>query len=116
MPKSAEALHGQPDTAHQGAHEEHIRRAPGAQEAPADEAPMLGQIADLPTAAEDEISFVVDALRTSERPLLIVGGGCTEAEFSARSFAEATGVAVFCTYAGRGVIDETNKKNWYLKI
>ena len=78
-------------------------------EAPADEAPMLGQIAGLPTAAEDEISFVVDALRTSERPLLIVGGGCTEAEFSARSFAEATGVAVFCTYAGRGVIDETNK-------
>jgi len=71
-------------------------------------APTIGEIADLPMASEDDVAMVVDALREATRPLLIVGGGCTEAEFGARQLAESCGCAVFCTYAGRGVVSENN--------
>ena len=75
-------------------------------EANAPAAPSAGELADLPLAVEQDVIFVVEALSAARRPLLIVGGGCTEAEFGARQLAERFGCAVLCTYAGRGVIAE----------
>ncbi|AXI47375.1 acetolactate synthase isozyme1 large subunit [Sulfitobacter sp. SK012] len=52
---------------------------------------------------EDEVA---DLLRAAKRPLFVFGGGATEAD----AFAEALDViypaeaAVFCTYAGRGIV------------
>jgi 3D-(3,5/4)-trihydroxycyclohexane-1,2-dione acylhydrolase (decyclizing) len=53
-----------------------------------------------------ELSDAVRALRTAERPLLVAGGGVhhSEAEDALRAFADATGVPVACTQAGKGAL------------
>ncbi|MEV0604068.1 3D-(3,5/4)-trihydroxycyclohexane-1,2-dione acylhydrolase (decyclizing) [Streptomyces sp. NPDC050315] len=50
------------------------------------------------------LAEAVHAIRSAERPLLIAGGGIhhSEAEESLRAFAEATGVPVASTQAGKG--------------
>ncbi len=73
-------------------------------EANAPNAPLPPQPADLPMAAPGEAEEVAAALRSAKRPLFVIGGGCTEAEYGARSLAEMTNAAVFTTYAGRGVV------------
>jgi 3D-(3,5/4)-trihydroxycyclohexane-1,2-dione acylhydrolase (decyclizing) len=56
-----------------------------------------------PPAPED-LSRAVDVLRTARRPLLIAGGGVhySDAGGELRSFAEAFGIPVAETYAGKG--------------
>lgn len=51
-----------------------------------------------------ELSEAVRAIRAAERPLLVAGGGVhhSEAEAALRAFAEATGIPVASTQAGKG--------------
>ncbi|MEU6548426.1 3D-(3,5/4)-trihydroxycyclohexane-1,2-dione acylhydrolase (decyclizing) [Streptomyces sp. NPDC046859] len=51
-----------------------------------------------------ELAAAVEAVRSARRPLLVAGGGVhhSEAEEALRAFAEATGVPVASTQAGKG--------------
>ncbi|MFE2263704.1 3D-(3,5/4)-trihydroxycyclohexane-1,2-dione acylhydrolase (decyclizing) [Streptomyces griseosporeus] len=57
-----------------------------------------------PAPDPEELAEAVRAIRAAERPLLVAGGGVhhSEAEAALRAFAEATGVPVASTQAGKG--------------
>ncbi len=57
-------------------------------------------------AAAEAIARAADAIRGAERPLIVAGGGVIYAEATAalRGFAEATGIPVAETQAGRGAL------------
>ena len=67
--------------------------------------PRTWVVARRPPAAE-ELEAVARLLHTAERPLLIAGGGIrySEAEQALAEFAEATGIPVAETSAGKGVM------------
>jgi 3D-(3,5/4)-trihydroxycyclohexane-1,2-dione acylhydrolase (decyclizing) len=64
-------------------------------------------VARRPPAAE-ELEAAAELLATAERPLLIAGGGIrySAAEQALRAFAEATGIPIAETSAGKGVAGE----------
>ncbi|MDK1342600.1 3D-(3,5/4)-trihydroxycyclohexane-1,2-dione acylhydrolase (decyclizing) [Streptomyces sp. 378] len=51
-----------------------------------------------------ELTAAVEAIRSAERPLIVAGGGIhhSEAETALKAFAEATGIPVASTQAGKG--------------
>jgi 3D-(3,5/4)-trihydroxycyclohexane-1,2-dione acylhydrolase (decyclizing) len=51
-----------------------------------------------------ELSAAIEAIRSAERPLIVAGGGVhhSEAEAALKAFAEATGIPVASTQAGKG--------------
>ncbi|OZM72897.1 acetolactate synthase [Amycolatopsis antarctica] len=55
-------------------------------------------------------SAAVRALRSAERPLLLVGGGMRHGNVDGiiERFAEAHGAAITCTASGRGAVDESS--------
>ncbi|MFH8933333.1 3D-(3,5/4)-trihydroxycyclohexane-1,2-dione acylhydrolase (decyclizing) [Streptomyces griseosporeus] len=57
-----------------------------------------------PAPDPEELAEAVRAIRAAERPLLVAGGGVhhSEAEAALRAFAEATGIPVASTQAGKG--------------
>jgi 3D-(3,5/4)-trihydroxycyclohexane-1,2-dione acylhydrolase (decyclizing) len=57
-----------------------------------------------PAPDQAELSAAVEAIRSAERPLIVAGGGVhhSEAEEALKAFAEATGVPVASTQAGKG--------------
>jgi 3D-(3,5/4)-trihydroxycyclohexane-1,2-dione acylhydrolase (decyclizing) len=59
-----------------------------------------------PVPEPDAVARVAALLRSSERPLIVAGGGVvySEAEAELRAFAEATGIPVADTHAGKGAI------------
>lgn len=69
-------------------------------------APKPERLASVSLSAD---SPAVVALRTAERPILLVGGGMRHRNGDRRveRMAEAFGAAVACTASGRGAIDET---------
>ncbi|WP_205327987.1 3D-(3,5/4)-trihydroxycyclohexane-1,2-dione acylhydrolase (decyclizing) [Glycomyces sp. YM15] len=62
----------------------------------------IGRIMPEPSAVER----VAALLRSAERPLIVAGGGVvySEAEAELRAFAEATGIPVADTHAGKGAV------------
>ncbi|HET6634999.1 MAG TPA: 3D-(3,5/4)-trihydroxycyclohexane-1,2-dione acylhydrolase (decyclizing) [Streptomyces sp.] len=59
-----------------------------------------------PPPDQEALADAVRALRTAERPLIVAGGGVhhSEAEEALRAFADATGIPVACTQAGKGAL------------
>ena len=59
-----------------------------------------------PVPEPDALARAVDALRNAKSPLIVVGGGVVyaEAEQELRAFAEATGIPVADTHAGKGAV------------
>jgi 3D-(3,5/4)-trihydroxycyclohexane-1,2-dione acylhydrolase (decyclizing) len=59
-----------------------------------------------PMPEPDAVARVAAPLRSAERPLIVAGGGVvySEAETELRAFAEATGIPVADTHAGKGAI------------
>lgn len=47
---------------------------------------------------------IASALKAARKPLMIVGGGARDAAGSCVDLADRVGMAVFCTYAGRGIM------------
>ena len=58
----------------------------------------------LPDRDDYAVAKVATALSMAKRPVLILGGGATVGASLYPKLAEATGAAVFCTYAGRGIM------------
>ncbi|GAA5162304.1 MULTISPECIES: 3D-(3,5/4)-trihydroxycyclohexane-1,2-dione acylhydrolase (decyclizing) [Amycolatopsis] len=61
---------------------------------------------DRPVPAPEAVRRAVDLLRGAEKPLIVAGGGVvySEAEHELRAFAEATGIPVADTHAGKGAV------------
>ncbi|WP_435156718.1 3D-(3,5/4)-trihydroxycyclohexane-1,2-dione acylhydrolase (decyclizing) [Amycolatopsis sacchari] len=61
---------------------------------------------DRPVPAPEAVRRAVDLLRDAEKPLIVAGGGVvySEAEHELRAFAEATGIPVADTHAGKGAV------------
>ena len=59
---------------------------------------------------ENELAAAVAAIKAAKRPMIIAGGGALYSEASAelRTFAEAHGIPVAVTQAGKSSIDETH--------
>jgi 3D-(3,5/4)-trihydroxycyclohexane-1,2-dione acylhydrolase (decyclizing) len=59
-----------------------------------------------PVPESDAVARVAALLRSAERPLIVAGGGVvySEAETELRAFAEATGIPVADTHAGKGAV------------
>ncbi len=59
-----------------------------------------------PPPDPDALAAAVRALRAARRPLIVVGGGAhhSEAENALRALADATGIPVACTQAGKGAL------------
>jgi 3D-(3,5/4)-trihydroxycyclohexane-1,2-dione acylhydrolase (decyclizing) len=59
-----------------------------------------------PAPEEAALARVVELLRTAKSPLIVAGGGVvySEAEHELRAFAEATGIPVADTHAGKGAV------------
>jgi 3D-(3,5/4)-trihydroxycyclohexane-1,2-dione acylhydrolase (decyclizing) len=59
---------------------------------------------------ENELAAAVAAIKAAKKPMIIAGGGALYSEASAalRSFAEAHGIPVAVTQAGKSSIDETH--------
>lgn len=57
-------------------------------------------------ADADELDALANAIRTSKRPLIVAGGGVrySQAEAALAAFADASGIAVAETQAGKGVL------------
>ncbi|MEP3786759.1 5-guanidino-2-oxopentanoate decarboxylase [Ascidiaceihabitans sp.] len=51
------------------------------------------------------VNKIANALKTAKRPIMILGGGATTGSSMYGKIATRSGAAVFCTYAGRGIID-----------
>jgi 3D-(3,5/4)-trihydroxycyclohexane-1,2-dione acylhydrolase (decyclizing) len=68
-------------------------------------APRIHSFRELP-AAEDEIAAAATALRAAKRPMIIAGGGVlySNASASLKLFAEAHGIPVAETQAGKGAL------------
>jgi acetolactate synthase-1/2/3 large subunit len=60
--------------------------------------------ATLPSPDEDRLDEAAERLADAEAPLLVVGGGAAGAAAAVRRFAEAFGIPVVTTTAGRGVV------------
>ncbi|MBQ6516539.1 thiamine pyrophosphate-binding protein [bacterium] len=56
-----------------------------------------------------DVSIVYDLIKSSKHPLVLVGGGCTEAEKEIREFINLSKIPVVSTLMGRGCFDETNE-------
>ncbi|WP_223421737.1 5-guanidino-2-oxopentanoate decarboxylase [Tateyamaria pelophila] len=63
-----------------------------------------GLIAGNSAAPEAQMREVAALLATSKRPLLVLGGGTTQASDQVRAFLGKCPAAVFTSYAGRGVV------------
>ena len=50
------------------------------------------------------VARIVEAMKSSKRPLLVLGGGATGGEALYGTLADRAGAGVFCTYAGRGIM------------
>ena len=63
-----------------------------------------------PIADDKAIAWAVDAIRESERPILMVGAGANRKTSSKmlRAFVEKLGIPFFTTQMGKGVLDETH--------
>lgn len=63
-----------------------------------------------PIADDKAITRAVDAIRESERPILMVGAGANRKTSSKmlRAFVEKLGIPFFTTQMGKGVLDETH--------
>src|SRR5690606_2114529 len=61
-----------------------------------------------PAADEEAIADVVAAIATAQRPILLTGSGVlwSDATDELQKFVEATGIPVYSTPQGRGVIPE----------
>ncbi|MEM9551009.1 MAG: 5-guanidino-2-oxopentanoate decarboxylase [Pseudomonadota bacterium] len=57
-----------------------------------------------PAIRDSEFSAIKALLRKARRPLLILGGGAVEAANKVREFLARCPIAVFTTYAGRGIV------------
>jgi acetolactate synthase-1/2/3 large subunit/5-guanidino-2-oxopentanoate decarboxylase len=51
-----------------------------------------------------EVTRTAEALKAAERPLILLGGGATGSGNLYAQLATQAGAAVFCTYAGRGIM------------
>lgn len=49
---------------------------------------------------------IIDALKSAKRPLMILGGGAVSGASLYGRLAARAGAAVFCTYAGRGIVPD----------
>ncbi|MGI9606388.1 MAG: thiamine pyrophosphate-binding protein, partial [Acidimicrobiales bacterium] len=58
-----------------------------------------------PALNQDEIAAAAQALRTAERPVLVIGGGARYAGAEARALADAIGAPIVTTRAAKGVVD-----------
>lgn len=61
---------------------------------------------DRPPPAPEALERAVELLRGAEKPLIVVGGGAVYSQATAqvRAFADATGIPVADTHAGKGVV------------
>lgn len=50
------------------------------------------------------VAQVVDALKNAKKPIMVLGGGAKYCGGLLEDIATRAGVAVFCTYAGRGIV------------
>jgi acetolactate synthase-1/2/3 large subunit/5-guanidino-2-oxopentanoate decarboxylase len=65
-------------------------------------------MAALPLASGEEVQAVCDMLLMARKPLIVVGGGAVAATGVVDRVARATGAALLCTYAGRGIVADDN--------
>lgn len=52
----------------------------------------------------EAVEQIAHAVSVAQRPMMIVGGGARAGSAHAQLLAERAGMAVFCTYAGRGIM------------
>jgi acetolactate synthase-1/2/3 large subunit/5-guanidino-2-oxopentanoate decarboxylase len=75
-------------------------------EAPAPEPPgrLNGEVVKRRGCDDREVTSIAEALKAAERPVMLLGGGATEGASLYAELATQAGAAVFCTYAGRGIM------------
>ena len=69
-------------------------------------APKAAEPPASPCADQADIENAVALLRTSERPLIYVGGGATESAHEVNRLAQMIEAPVTCFRAGRGILDD----------
>ena len=56
-----------------------------------------------------DLSIIYELIKSSKKPLVLVGGGCTEADTELKEFINLSEIPVVSTLMGRGCFDETDK-------
>lgn len=79
---------------------------------PAPPAPAMALPANPPVAAAADIARAVEMLNGADRVLLVLGGGAVGAADALRAFVARAGVAVFPTYAARGIVPDDDDRSF----
>ncbi len=78
----------------------------------ADEPPEVPNRPALPLADNKHAAIVAGRLKSARRPLFVFGGGAKSSSHIARKLVARCDAAVFCTYAGKGIIASDYKLNF----
>jgi acetolactate synthase-1/2/3 large subunit/5-guanidino-2-oxopentanoate decarboxylase len=77
-------------------------------QAPADPVGPVAASESAQVFEPETASQAVAMLKAARKPVVIFGGGAVQAAAQCATIAERLGAAVFCTYAGRGIIASTH--------